>query len=57
MADGSELILGIVFIVVLLSIALAWTIDHRSNRVVIDEPYEQRDTPESRYRKASGEDV
>jgi hypothetical protein len=27
------------------------------NRVVIDEPYEQRDTPESRYRKASGEEV
>ena len=56
MADGSELILGIVFIVVLLSIALAWAIDRRSSRVVIDEPYEQRETPESRYRKASGED-
>jgi hypothetical protein len=26
-------------------------------RVIIDEPYEARETPEARYRKASGEEV
>ena len=27
------------------------------NRVIIDEPYEARETTETRYRKASGEEV